>query len=101
MSSRKRHLLLVEDSQDLQYVFANKYGQNPSYLMHFASNTKEALGLVQRESINVAVASLSLEGKAFAGLHFLYILRQKKNSLSIMFFSQYPFYGPCLHCLHI
>ncbi|HKB90798.1 MAG TPA: response regulator transcription factor [Opitutaceae bacterium] len=101
MSSRKRHLLLVEDSQDLQYVFANKYGQNPSYLMHFASNTKEALGLVQRESINVAVVSLSLEGKSLAGLDVIHFWREKGYSFPIIVLSNHDFHDVGVRCLNL
>jgi DNA-binding response OmpR family regulator len=58
MSRSRRHILLVEEHRDIRAAFAGLFEGIYGYALHIATETREAVGITGRQSVDVAVVDL-------------------------------------------
>lgn len=59
MPPSRRHVLLVEEHRDIRTAFVSLFETLGGYTVHLAEQTREALGIIGRRTVDLAVVDLS------------------------------------------
>jgi DNA-binding response OmpR family regulator len=99
MANSRRHILLMEDNQDVQHAFCALFESVYDYALHAVSERKEAQGLLGRQKVDIAIVDLAYGVETSARMNLIRTWRREGEDFPIIVTSANDYDGLCVAAL--